>query len=214
MSTTTLDTVPQIHSAQQLHLLVEELIEHDEAWPASIASGKKKASLEVLPVPVSPAALVVGTEIRPQFVDHIGSAPSASLIVEQVFNARQQPRLLVLNSSGQPLQLNGQSAPRLAVLKEKDVFQLNGSALLHVTILNRPMIGSPRADRVDTECPVCRVPLVGDAACYTCPCGVALHCDSTPDGLQCAQLRSECPRCGRHVNLKEGFTYWPEGDHE
>jgi len=137
--------------------------------------------------------------------------------VEQVALNRR-PTLLLVRRSGDSVQVNGLPAPRVSLLKEKDTLRLDGNFLLHVTVYNRPAIGPVKAEWIDRECPVCRVPFKPSSRCYVCACGAVLHCEDggNDDDLPCAEVsaRSGCPVCQRPVIIQPGYSYLPEEIHE
>jgi hypothetical protein len=126
-----------------------------------------------------------------------------------------QPYLLMLSPGGQRLRVNGQRAPRVALLSVRDQVQLPDGGVLHVTRYTQPAIGRPGAEHVGKECPVCRDRFAPETIVYVCPsCGSAAHCegDEKPaeERLECIRLSSECPTCGAPVVMTQGYTYLPE----
>jgi hypothetical protein len=128
--------------------------------------------------------------------------------IEPVMNSHGQLRLLLVNSTAFRVRVNGTVAPLVAVLKEKDFVQFADDSGAHVSVLHRPRIGPAPPELAGGECVVCRLGLA-DMKCYTCSCGVAMHMDDNPEGLQCVQTRTECV-CGRPIIRKEAFSYQPD----
>ncbi len=125
-----------------------------------------------------------------------------------------QDHLLIVTPSGHSGRCNGQPLPRLALLTVKDQLQL-GDHLLHVTLFHRPRLGSPPADFVGRECPVCRLAITPETRIFICPyCDTPLHCEGEDrpkdERLECVYLGSECPMCHRALVLQEGYAYFPE----
>jgi len=132
------------------------------------------------------------------------------VLVEPFFNQRKQLKLLATFPFGADARVNGEPAPRRAVLEVGDVVQWAAGVAFHVTVFNRPRVGPPPADLVGKACPICQVPFPPDTTTYTCACGCVFHCEADEkDGLQCAQLRGECPRCRRPVVLEPGYAFIP-----
>jgi hypothetical protein len=132
-------------------------------------------------------------------------------VVEPVGGRQQQ--LLLLGPPGACVRVNGQPAPRVALLGIKDQVQVGSGPVLHVTAYHAARVGPTPEDRLGQECPVCRVPL-GATTVYVCPaCRTALHCEGEEKGadrLECARLTSECPTCRAPVVMQEGWAYLPE----
>ena len=182
-------------AAQQLHLLVE-------------------AAAAQSPVPVEPGtAYVLTGGSRPGLSASAAGGSAEATAVESFLDQHGRPRLLLLNPARSRARINGQLAPLMAVLKEKDFVQFPEGFAAHVSVLHRPRIGVPAPELLGRVCPVCRVKFIADTKCYHCACGVALHCEDSAEGLQCVQTRKECA-CGRPIILQEQFTYLPETNHE
>ncbi len=191
---------------QQIHLVA------DSPVGETLAAKGGRPRHEPMPVPASPATLQMPPGEPPQLAPGINPLADGAIVVEQIVNNRRQLRLLALQPRGEPLRVNGQLVPRLAVLGEKDSLQLPDETTLHVTFFNRPHVGKPPASLVGKQCPICRVPFTAEATVYLCACGVATHHgnDGDTEALQCAQTQHVCVGCERPITLKEGFTYWPD----
>jgi hypothetical protein len=189
--------------SQQFHLVVD--------FPPGEA-GRSRARVEPLPVPAEPATVITAPGVPPRLMTGNHPLAGGAIVVEQIVNKRRQLRLLTIHRRGEPLRVNGQLAPRVALLGEKDSLQLSSDTTLHVTLFNRPRNGKSPPELIGKQCPVCRVPFTENSMVYICPCGVALHnsADGDPDGLQCTRLQHACIGCERPITLKEGFTYWPD----
>jgi hypothetical protein len=193
--------------AQQIHLVA------DFAHGETVTGGGKSPRVEPLPVPTEPATVVTAPGEPPRLVPGNHPLTNGAVVVEQIVNNRRQLRLLAIHPGGEPLRVNGQLTPRVAVLGEKDSLQLADETTLHVTFFNRPYVGKPPSELVGRQCPVCRAaPFTEDSSVYICPCGVAMHISDGGDteSLQCARLQHACVACDRPITLKEGFTYWPD----
>lgn len=198
----------------ELRLLVEPV---NQASPVPDPAGFKvetNALAGLLRLPPGPSMLSLAQDGRPQLRDLAGSRLTEGVVVKPLRNRFHQQRLLVVNRTAHTLRVNGQPAPRVAALKEKDNFRWTGEAVFHVTAFHQPNIGSPSARLLGKECPICRVPFSDDTNCYVCACGTAVHCEDSAAGLQCAHLRADCPSCRRPIVLVEGYSYLPEFEHE
>jgi hypothetical protein len=139
-------------------------------------------------------------------------APDSGVILEPFF-ARKQLRLFAAFTPRDLPMINGEPGPSLAVLSPGDCFQCATGYCFSVVLYARPQIGPPPAAVLGKPCPVCLLDFAAGATCYTCPCGVVLHCEADkPEALQCAQLRRECPVCGRQLILTEGYVNAPVED--
>lgn len=121
-----------------------------------------------------------------------------------------QPRLLLLSPPELRVRVNGQPAPRVALLSLRDQVQLAGGPLLHVTIHQSLHVGPPPAESLGKECPVCRDILTAERIVYVCPsCGTAIHSEGE-NGLDCINIGSECPACPTALIRQSGYAYQPE----
>jgi hypothetical protein len=137
------------------------------------------------------------------------------LIMEPLFSARRRPQLFMHVPASAHARINGQPAPRLALLNEKDTLTCGDRIILHVTVYNHSALGKPQPILIGKECPVCRVPFTTETTVFTCTCGTALHQETDKaEGLQCASMRSDCPSCNRPIVLAPGYTYLPNLDDE
>ena len=143
---------------------------------------------------------------------HLGAA--AAVLLEPILNQRRQLRLLASFSEQVFPSVNGEPAPRRVVLAAGDYFNwAPGGGGFHVVLFNKPQIGPPSASVLGKPCPVCRVPFIVATRSVACLCGVVLHCEEdAKDGLQCAQLRRECPACKRPIVLTEGYVSPPNDE--
>jgi hypothetical protein len=183
---------------QELHL-----------WPA--LSGTRpvlvRERLPALRLPNEPAAI----SLTPLACVPLGQGVGpGDVLVEPVLNQRQQLKLLMRFPEAAFPVVNGEPAPRLFVLGPADFVQWGQGPGFHVALFSRPQIGPPPAAVLGKPCAVCRVPFVADSICTTCLCGAVLHCEQDrQEGLQCAQLRPDCPVCRRPLMLTEGYVNPP-----
>jgi len=191
-------------SSQEFHLFVERPA--DGAAVAGLAPGELANKLVV---PAGVWCLQVTAEQGPQLLRLPPETMASAVLLEASFAHRPQPRLLALTPGVQILRVNGQPAPRLAVLTERDTFQVNDDWIFHVAIFNRPRIGPPGPELIGRPCPVCLVPFAAGAKVQLCHCGAAFHCEE-PGGLECIQMNAECQACGRPFVLTAGYTALPE----
>ncbi|HOC56185.1 MAG TPA: hypothetical protein PKI20_11235 [Verrucomicrobiota bacterium] len=136
------------------------------------------------------------------------------VVLEPVRQQRGHLRLLARFSQAGAAQVNGEPAPSTVVLAPGDWFRCGTGPVVRVALFNRPQLGPPPAAELGKPCLVCSVPFTTAATCLVCPCGLVLHCEPDErDGLQCAQLRRTCPRCGRTLALDESYVN-PGGSNE
>ncbi len=198
---------------QQFHLFCEPLESSPLAAAIRTTSPAGPAQRVKLVVPPGPVRLVARRGEPPR-LSPVAAEPSASgPVIEATVSRGHQPRLLVISSPDAPLFVNGHAAPRVALLKEKDQFQVDHPASFHLAVFHQPQIGAPPPDAIGKPCPVCLVPFTAESRCYICPCGAALHSEGEPeeqDKLQCARISSECPVCRRPVVLTQGYSFVPD----
>lgn len=164
---------------------------------------------DALRLPFAPAHLPVQPK-RPLLLTRADSISESGVIAEPFFNQRHQLRLLLTFPSGVTPIVNGERSLHRVVLQTGDVFQWTTGLAFQMAIFNKPRIGRPTEDQVGKPCPVCRVPITKDSTCFTCACGAVLHCEADEvNGLQCAPLCSECPRCRKPIVLEEGYDHTP-----
>jgi hypothetical protein len=166
-----------------------------------------------LRLPFAPTVLGWSTDALAPAPAAAGQAAASGVEVEPFFNSRNQLRLLARFPAAADPQVNGVPASRWVVLVPGDFFQWTPGVGYHLVLFNKPRIGAPIPALRGKPCPVCRVPFVATATCVLCLCGIALHCETNAkDGLQCAQLRRECPACQRPIVLTEGYLDPPLHD--
>ena len=162
-------------------------------------------------VPPGVSYLYANAAGRPRLLAEAPAKGEPACAVEAVTG--RQPQLLLLSPPGARVRVNGQPAPRVALLSIKEQVQLGSGPALHVTAYHAARVRPTPDDRLGQECPVCRAPLAATTV-YVCPdCRTALHCeaeDKGPDRLECARLTSECPTCLAPVVMQEGWAYLPE----
>ncbi len=176
-----------------------------------IVEGGGPGGPERLGVPPGVSYLQAGAAGRVRLLPRPPAKGEPACAVEPV--GGRTPQLLLLSPAGARVRVNGQPAPRVALLGVKDQVQIGGGPALHVTAYHAARVGPTPEGLLGKECPVCRVPLAGTTV-YVCPgCGAALHCEGEekgPDRLECARLSSECPACRAPVVMQEGWAYLPE----
>ncbi len=164
------------------------------------------SALSALKPPAAPARLIVVSSGECALLP-LTENEAAGVLMEPFSDSRKQLRLFVAFSRQDRPTINGEPAPSLAVLAPGDFFQWAPGASFAVALFARPQIGPPPAAALGKPCPVCFVPFAADTICYSCACGVRLHCEADkPGALQCAQLRRECPVCRRPLVLSEGYV--------
>jgi len=130
---------------------------------------------------------------------------NAAAVVQAIDDAQHELRALFAFSRGVKPMVNGNFVPKFCVAAPGDVVQWAAGWELRLAVSNESYVGRPPEALVGQVCAVCRVPFVPETRVVVCPCGTALHCEADPErGLQCAQLRGDCPRCGRPLRLQPG----------
>lgn len=160
-----------------------------------------------LRLPFEPSILSKGAEERLVLAEAPPTAEAAGVRLEPFVNPARQLRLLARFPEGAAPRVNGEPAPRLVVLAPGDTFRWAGGGSVRLTLYVRPAVGPPPAVALGKSCPVCRMPLAAGSICYTCICGVVMHCEPDSEaGLSCAPLSRECPVCKRPIVLAEGYV--------
>ena len=156
-----------------------------------------------------PSGLVAGIDGAPRLVP-LGEAPADAAVVEPVL-AGPQPELLMVSRGGPRLRVNGQPAPLVALLAERDQLQLSEDLILHVATYHEPRIGRPSPDQVGRVCPLCRTVIGPKTTVYTCwACGTPMHLEG-PDKLDCARAVKSCANCQTaRIILEPQYTSFPE----
>jgi len=155
----------------------------------------------VLSLPSGPCAVIREPAGGLRLVPEPWLVPADALRIEPVRQRGHPLRLLAVADAPGALRVNGQAAPRVAVLRENDVVEWGPRVSFVVEFARRPTVGLPPPADVGRVCPVCRVPFSADVLTYGCACGTRLHCEASEDGLQCAQRRRTCPTCHQPVAL-------------
>jgi hypothetical protein len=188
-----------------LRLLVE---------PVGDAHDEPRDTSALVDVPVGRGVRTLDVErfaAQPRLGAARGKASARALRFEAV-NFEGRPALLMLVPPGIPVRVNGQPAPRIAVLGVGDQVQLD-DAVLHVSRRREPRAAAPSPELLGRLCGVCRVALTVDTQILVHDCGTALHleADSKPEAerLQCALL-GNCPVCEDAVSLEAGLVFEPE----
>ncbi|MBP8260181.1 MAG: hypothetical protein KA118_11020 [Verrucomicrobia bacterium] len=176
--------------------------------PASPGEAARRAGAPepALRVPFEPSILTKGAEDRLVLAEAPPTAEAAGVRIEPFVNPARQLRLLARFPEGAAPRVNGEPAPRLAVLAPGDIFRWAGGGSFRLALYVRPAVGLTPGAVIGKSCPVCRMPLAAGSTCYTCICGVAMHCERDSEaGLSCAPLSRECPVCRRPIVLAEGY---------
>ena len=193
---------------QSIHLLREGF---EEGRNCRAASPPNFDSLEILS---GTSYLAVEKSDPPHLVAEPDRKASEVFILETVWE-NQSPQLLMLVPKGHCARVNGDPAPPVALLKEKDevAFDISSAHVAHVTVFNRPRIGSPPEKAIGKQCPICRVSVDRESTVYLCPrCDVPLHCEGEGKGedrLECARICSKCPICATPITMQAGYSYLP-----
>jgi len=189
-----------VNANQEIHL-----------WPAALTPAPPPtAQPPPVRLPFAPAMLSRTTDAFALAPTPADQAAAPGVFVEPFVNARKQLRLLARFPEASIPQVNGEPAPRWIVLAPGDFFHWAPGFGFCVALFSKPQIGPPPASVLGRPCPVCRVPFADTTTTVTCLCGVVLHCEvDKAQGLQCAQIRRECPICKRAVVLTEGYVNAP-----
>ena len=187
-------------------------------WPAPLGAvpqpvgGTIEGAQSAIPLARAPAVLSPGPA-GSLLLAPSSSKPRDFVVVEPFFNQRKQLRLFAFFSDQVAPLVNGEPAPRLAVMSPGDSFQWATSIRVRVALFNNPRVGPPPELVLGKPCPVCRAAFAPTSITVSCQYGVVLHCDADEkEGLQCAQLRRECPVCKRPLALTEGYVNPPSDE--
>jgi len=196
-------TLPLWHSAQEMQLISASA----ELGPTATADGQPDPSAQV--VPRGPSRITLSRAVS------AGAAETITAYLEPFFTEAREAQVLVLQGGGPPLRINGQRAPRVAVLRPHDLLQWEEGEY-QVALFLRPVLGPPPSHLIGVPCPVCRIPFSAeDEECYHCACGTVMHLQkSKPGGLECALVRAPagCPTCQRALILTGRYAL-PGGGH-
>ena len=175
--------------------------------------GQTRWTFDALEVP--PGVSYLGYEGgRPELTAD-APATGKAFVVEPL-ELRRRPVLVVVSPQGDRVRVNGQIAPRVTIVAEKDQMQLDGAeTVLYATCYRRSTVGAPPKESVGEICPICRTAFLETTTVYLCPdCGQALHLEGPERGadqLECALMTSTCPTCYEPVNVdrSDGYSYIP-----
>jgi hypothetical protein len=195
--------------AIEFHLSVDRVINNSDSRELC----ERGARDDLLRIPLGISHLTGLAQFRPALAVNQTAIPE-SILLEPMLNVRP-PLLVVLAPQDRPLRVNGQRAPSLVTLVERDQFQPDDMHVLHVMIYRRALIGRATGDQIGTTCGICLTPISADARVYTCgTCGVALHQELRGNGdsepLECSAAVSACPACETPIVVSEGYNWKPE----
>jgi len=162
-----------------------------------------------LVLPPDHCAVIPGADAVLRLVPESSPAATGALLLELVRQREQPLRLLAVADDAGSLRVNGQAAPRVAVLRENDVVQWGPEVSFVVEFVRHSVVGPPPPELVGRPCPICRVPFSAAALTYGCVCGTRLHCEAREDRLQCAQRSRICPSCRKPVVLEANGAALP-----
>ena len=199
-------------ASQQFRFVVDRIHAGTLAAPERRAGRAAAGTPEVLDVQWgAPSGLVVGEDGVPRLVP-AADAPDDAVLIEPVL-AGPQPELLMVSRGGPRLRVNGQPAPLVALLAERDQLQLSEDLILHVATYHEPRIGRPSPDQVSRVCPLCRVVIAPTTIVYTCwACGLPMHLEGDGlDKLDCARAVKTCANCRTaRIILEPQYASFPE----
>lgn len=143
----------------------------------------------------------------------IGASPSPAAIAIETIAVDRQPCLALCAPPNENLRVNGMPCGPQCVVGLKDVVELPGGAVFHVSQIRRPYVGKARAQDIGRACPICLAPVSGEAQVLVCcGCDTVLH-DRNPNNeeqVQCALTTRHCPTCGVELARTEETVYAPE----
>lgn len=191
----------RIAASQSVHLVVEVIgaVFNDGATPVK------------LQVPASGHTfLVAAPGETPRLQDTPPESMQHAVVIEPVKKAYSPLSLIVINPAAAQTRVNGAVAPRVAVLREKDNFQINDAFSFHLTLFNQPKVGPPRPESVgQKQCAVCTKTLEPTSTTLECVhCGAELHLEGE-GGLDCATIVSDCPGCSQPLIRAAAYTFEP-----
>ncbi len=160
--------------------------------------------------------LVTEVGKRPRLVSRLPKKTDRFFVIQTVHH-EEEMRLLLLCPGKQHIWVNGQLAPSLVLLKEKDEvsFNMYSGYIMHVACFNEPYVGPPPEEEVGVKCKLCTAEFDSSTRVYLCPfCRKPLHLEGeeTPESerLQCAELSSTCPTCQKPILKEKGYRFLPE----
>lgn len=106
-------------------------------------------------------------------------------IVLETVRYEHRPYLSALFPEKLAVRVNGLAPPPLAILRPRDIIEIDGQHALHVSLFTRRYIGTPPKAAIGKECPVCLTPIGARATVYVCPfCQAALHAGGAQSNRQ------------------------------
>lgn len=190
-------------NALEIHLIIEA---HE---PDKATQSHPQRPL-VLVLPEEPSYLACDGAGTPSIVSDGESVESAATSFVPVRNRERRPHLLVCSDGREVVRVNGSLAPRVVLVKERDVLQWGVGFQAHIALFGRPRHGPAPDHWIGRECQHCRVQFSDAVRCLVCPwCETPLHDSDMPSGLRCAQERSTCPGCSRAVLHEPGYASYP-----
>jgi hypothetical protein len=185
-------------------------IQFDLLRESRAACGASGAPLLPLPVPSDPQFLLVDPSGVPRFsLVADGSNDDIVLLESAPRGPFPFPSLVLLSIGDTRVRVNGDRAPVVAVLRERDCVQI-GDEVFHVALRVSPSIipvgGSPLEGQ---ECPICSTRFKPMQLAYVCPfCDTPMHAGGE-GGLDCMNHTSDCRGCRRDVIRRETVTSFP-----
>jgi hypothetical protein len=109
--------------------------------------------------------------------------------------------------------VNGQLAPKLAIVRSGDEIDLDGldDLRLHVAVYQPSAVMIAGEEIAGRECAACLRKFDSSSKVYRCACGAAFHAETE---LNCALTLGQCSACERATcDGEEGYIAAPEGFH-
>jgi len=142
---------------------------------------------------------------------------NGSYVVALPIQSGSSPALGIFTPVGTKTCVNGITAPRVAVLREKDEMMIcSAPNAAFVTLYTGNQVGRIDRNKIGSKCPVCCQAFSEDDYVYVCLCGFALHAQNPEVDAQspgCADMLTKCLDCYRSIEQSStnSFSYVPGG---
>ena len=202
--------------AQTVHLLLECVGDGPAKKRTAVRGAAEAIPMDPLVIQSGVNYLVQEGGRRPRLVSRAPKKKKGLFALQQV-TQNGMPCLLLLSLGERQIRLNGEVAPSVTLLVDRDEVQFDkhGEFLVHVAVFNQVYIGPPPAREVGRDCRFCRTAFLPDSRVYVChSCGKAIHleADEKPEKerLLCATLCSVCPTCENPILTTSGYRSLPD----
>ena len=202
--------------AQKVHLLLECVGPAHEKERTASGGGGDAIPIDPLEIQSGVNYIVQERGERPRLLSTAPKRREGLFALQQV-TQNGTPYLLLLSTGERQAWVNGNVAPSVTLLADRDEVQFDrhGEFVVHVTVFDKIYIGAVPERELGRECRFCRLAFVPETRVYICSsCGKALHleADEKPEEerLQCALLCSVCPTCETPILKTSGYRSLPE----